>query len=861
MWFRLSSKTQEPPLAELPEDKSPFSGWPKAIFFTLMLIFAGYGSTHMVAAGDTWVALACGRHFYYHGVNTVEPFSANSHHAGPTDETMAAYAADVRTSVTELEREGKGTGLNAQMLRWYAGKIESFPNWPQWQKDLLIKWHPTGWINQNWLTHLLFYWISYKSPLADAETRVFNSLVYWKFAMYIIAVFVIYYAARVVKADIAIAAIMACFALFVGRSFLDIRPAGFSNLLAPVFLLILLLTTYRSVLYIWLIVPLVVLWCNLHGGYIYVFLMMTAFVSLHLVLALLTKYKGLKHVWLLLPVALSLIGAAITGNPGIFLVLIPCLILDVMISLSDRWYLTIGIRGVVHSIAATAVAFVAMVIFNPFHLTNLTHTYVISFSRYAKTWREVNEWHGAFEWTNPVGTGVPYLYMLIILLAIAAVWALLLLANPDSGQTRRRDRKSESGGYAWPKVDMPVLLVVAMTVAMAVKSRRFIPIGAAVACPIMAMMLDQCIRMVRARMAMVTPRKPAVPGMLAEVRMIGIVGGLLAIAGFGGYWGWEFKKIYLDPWPSDVKYTSIFMRMTASNVKPFGACDFIRENKLSGNMFNYWTEGGFIAWGQDPDPVTGKTPLQLFMDGRAQAAYDVKTYDQWGMILGGGEPALRLYQEQRQPTAADYKAIGDWLDKTFLKCGVWIVLMPSVEFADPQKFFTEALERNANWRPVYYDGSQKILARVTDPRGAKLVTDELTGQAKFADQNARDMSMANWFVQIKDEAAVRDGLQLAIRAFETNPTQESLLLAMIAGRREDLKPQVDQLCRSWVEKFRRERDSFRKVDGYRVRLTAALTAIDYILRYSSDPVERNDLTAFKSKLMVEYDDLAKWARW
>ena len=51
-----------------------------------MLIFALHSSTHMVGAGDTWVALACGRHFYNHGVDTNEPFSANSHRVGPTAE-------------------------------------------------------------------------------------------------------------------------------------------------------------------------------------------------------------------------------------------------------------------------------------------------------------------------------------------------------------------------------------------------------------------------------------------------------------------------------------------------------------------------------------------------------------------------------------------------------------------------------------------------------------------------------------------------------------------------------------------------------------------------------------------------------
>ena len=88
------------------------------------------------------------------------------------------------------------------------------------------------------------------------------------------------------------------------------------------------------------------------------------------------------------------------------------------------------------------------------------------------------------------------------------------------------------------------------------------------------------------------------------------------------WWGYWYKVIYLDPWPDSNYLTSVFMRMTASYAKPFKACQFIRDNNLKGTVFNYWTEGGFVAYGQIPDPNTGKTPLQLYMDGRAQAAYN-----------------------------------------------------------------------------------------------------------------------------------------------------------------------------------------------------------------------------------------------
>ncbi|HPB92454.1 MAG TPA: hypothetical protein P5033_03355, partial [Anaerohalosphaeraceae bacterium] len=208
--------------------------WTGVVICLGLVVFGIYGATHMVAAGDTWVALACGRHFAHHGVDTVDPFSFNSHPAGPTEQD-----------------------------------IQKWPRWAQilckpFSLKTIQKWHPTGWINQNWLTHLIFYkLITLSGPEGPYQ---YNFLVYWKFALYILTAFTVYGVARVLGVGRALSLLAACFSLVVGRTFFDIRPAGFSNFLTPVFFLILALAVYRNIRYIWLLVPLVVFWANVHGG-------------------------------------------------------------------------------------------------------------------------------------------------------------------------------------------------------------------------------------------------------------------------------------------------------------------------------------------------------------------------------------------------------------------------------------------------------------------------------------------------------------------------------------------------------------------------------------------------------------------
>jgi hypothetical protein len=150
---------------QLVKDKkaSNLSKWLKISGWLAIIIFAFHACTHMSGASDTWKAIAAGRYYINHGVNTIDPFSANSLKAGPTQK-----------------------------------EIEDWPKWAQWATrkvgiNTVKYWHPTGWINQNWLAGVGFYWLACKSPLADADIQSFNSLVYLKFAIYILAAICIYY--------------------------------------------------------------------------------------------------------------------------------------------------------------------------------------------------------------------------------------------------------------------------------------------------------------------------------------------------------------------------------------------------------------------------------------------------------------------------------------------------------------------------------------------------------------------------------------------------------------------------------------------------------------------------------------------
>jgi len=781
------------------ENRHAFSGWPMIVAWVGMLIFALHACTHMVAAGDTWVAMACGRHFVNRGqaakgllpfrVDTNEPFSANSHKPGPTPE-----------------------------------EVKTWPKWAQSITDIVgldtVKyWHPTGWVNQNWLTHVIFYLLVPKSSYVDGLNFTSNALVYWKFAVYILTVVCVYYTGVKLGVNPALSAVFACFAMFIGRSFLDIRPAGFSNLLVAVFLLILVLAAYRNILYIWLLVPITVFWCNVHGGYIYAFIMLIAFVGLHLPTAI-QKKKPLilsvaVYVFFLVCVAKIL---GISG-PLILLMVLAYLIMAAILHAFRQKIVSVSPRALCHIVAATIVSFLAVIIFNPLHLTNLTHTFVISVSKDAERWRDVHEWHPAFAWDNPVGTAVPFLVMFIIALVVLAVWAVtLILASRSVGQYPKR-KASGSDEYQWPKIDLPLLLIASLTIYLAIRSRRFIPIAAVAACPVIAMFVDQIIRIISATLNLRRRSRLAVLPMTANLQLVFACAGVVAVLFFGIWWGFKFKRVYLDPWPADPNLNSVFMRMSASDAKPFCACKFIKDNNLKGKMFNYWTEGGFIAWGQQPDPNTGHIGLKLFMDGRAQAAYNVPAFNLWTAIMAGGPTVQSAHVRGHTLTTEDYREVGEWIDQQLKKQNVWVVLMPAAQFDSP---FAKGLDYCPNWPLVLMNNKDRLFVDVTTPRGRDLYDGMFNGKTVFPDDFCKNLTLAhNLLLFGKGAAAKNQGLDLVFKAYSVNPSPAAMFeVVLVAARFSETRPRVDDFCKQVVDDFVKNKMLYAGQNGYRLRVEA-----------------------------------------
>ena len=881
--------------------------WFKVVLFAGMLLFAFYASTHMVAAGDTWVAMACGRHFANHGVDTVEPFSFNSHHAGPTEED-----------------------------------ITKWPGWAQalckpFSLETIQKWHPTGWINQNWLTHLIFYKLA--SWFGSDGNYNYNTLVYWKFGLYFVTVFCVYGIGKVLGAGDFLSAAAACMAMVVGRTFFDIRPAGYSNLLVPVFILVLVLATYRNYRLIWLLVPLVVFWANVHGGYLYAFIMLFPFIGIHLLLQLPKRWSiclGFVGLWLVM----YLVGYKFTSNsyylqvqealgkgntpPSLFskmfvvwLVLaafsitLACLknikselfyayhigagviyflslaprfclakspqflskafkevydsfifssgmtffslsivgaTLILFMALKKEKFVSLPMKGVYHAIGAGVVSFIAMIVFNPFHLTNLTHTFEISASKHAESWRQVNEWKPAFDWMdktttrpNPVGNEEAFGVLCVLTLAVLLLWLVFYLLKPQpagKGNRRNRTAETESDSFKWPQIDLAVIIISLLTLYMAVRSRRFIALAGSAATPIVFLMISQIWQMFSTRSSWKKEGSLQPLTFDLTVQRFFRYGVVLVLLGLGSFWGMKYKHIYLDPWPSSNQYHSIFMRMTASYLKPFEICQFINDNQIEGRVFNYWTEGGAVAFGQVPNPETGKIPLKLFMDGRAQAAYNHDKFRLWQDIFSGGsdgqkasavQKQLLSLQRQRQTNTTAYKKFlttyneliektSPWIDAQLRKYDVWVVIMPQSE---EDSTFMQALKKTNNWKTAYLDNTQHLLVDSDTSRGKALLASIVQGTAVFPNTYVKSLSTASVITETRNSAKYGDLYSLTKNAFDEDPSPIATLAMRGLTSLPMFRTKIIDTLKHYTDDFVQNKGFYMQENGSLMRLTSA----------------------------------------
>jgi len=196
------------------------------------------------------------------------------------------------------------------------------------------------------------------------------------------------------------------------------------------------------------------------------------------------------------------------------------------------------------------------------------------------------------------------------------------------------------------------LILCALTLAMSLTSRRFIPLFAmcfaVMLAPVFGLMLAKA-------------KKNSYSMLLAAIAIL-----------FGCY--------RMVPYP--LSSGPAYHYLTAEYTYPIDTLNYIEANDIRGNVFALYNWGGIIHWRTD-----GK--LKVFIDGRADTVYSYDTYNEYVSVLSG-KPG---WQELVESTDADY------------------FLWPYYQGGGLAKL--QAMLGSGRWQAVYQDSVSYLLARST----------------------------------------------------------------------------------------------------------------------------------------------------
>lgn len=671
-----------------------------APFVVLLGAVVAWVTGHMNPGVDTWLALASGRHVLAHGPTPADPFS-----------------------------------------------FASLPAGGSW-------WLPSGWVNQNWLSHVGLAWL--------ARTSGLDSLVVLKAVLYLAVAGVLAASARLRGADWRLGLVAAAAALACSRDWLEIRPAEATNLMVPVLLLVVVLACRRPA-WLWAAVPILALWCNLHGGFVF--------------------------------------GLGVLGLVAGF-------------SVVAAWRPEVGLGALQwrHAVPVAVAAGTATIVASPFRLANLTHPLEVSTGAHAAQWREVSEWRPLLDATG-VGRATPYLLLVGVAVVLLVLWLPGAVGAQGKAEAEARRR---SGGQVW--LDLVLVLVAG---AMSFASRRFVPVAAVVLAPVLA-----------GWAAELWQRRGRSPRASSRLRAGGRAAAWIGAAATSLAVGRGIVVFYLSPWPADARHASVFERLTHGYLRPHGAMRFLTDNGVRGRVLVPWEEGGFVEAAQRPDPGSGRTPLQVLIDGRAQEAFPAATYATYQELVAGGPPGSAVARSGRGPTAAEASTIRGWVERRLEELGIGVVLVTP---ESAPRVLSVVLFNSPVWQLVYLDEHHSVLAsRTLEP---ELVAAVETGRAAYPDGQSAALTRAYLGLRRGDDAGLDEAFQQARAACEPLPSARAVGLAVQAATASLRQAELRSWLRQLAEGVLAARPRLQRQDGYYRHLAAARQALGVL---QEDAIRRGD---------------------
>jgi len=275
---------------------------------------------------------------------------------------------------------------------------------------------------------------------------------------------------------------------------------------------------------------------------------------------------------------------------------------------------------------------------------------------------------------------------------------------------------------------------------------------------------------------------PMKRGLVFSLITVSLVGAVLISVVFAiAMWDIYYRLPF-----NGVKRT-VFRRMVGINDQPVRAMKFFNANKIKGIVFNRWTNGGYVAFGQTPDKKTGRPSCKVFIDGRAQAAYKVSHFTWWTRLSAKSKDnSNKKYDEIIKPfakainlSASDPKFFDKLVeldrDKPKIYKGLFALALNNHKLYNnllkregitamllshiKSKQQIDAVRKSSNWEEFYVDDHDIIFLRMDAPENAKLLSMP-RDQLKYPDELGRKISLGVYYCGVSKMSRLAKSMRL-----------------------------------------------------------------------------------------------------
>lgn len=531
------------------------------------------------------------------------------------------------------------------------------------------------WYNQNWLTHVAQYLLY--SRLGP------NAVIFATWATGL-GIFVAVLAAAYWRSRSWPGALLAAAAVAAAcRDYLSPRSATVGLLcLALLWALLCALAGQGHRRRHWpivLLLPLLLVWGNAHGSFLFGYGLLGLYVAHWLIVRTIGKRRAWVFSLVLVPALLLAAGlwygarpfdparpaasALVFGSAAISAENLAALV-GILLTYFGYWAAVRRLRPApalsgrqgAALVGVVVAAFVLTVLLGPFGIDNFLHPRKIAGSQ---VFRLVTEWRPAYRF----GSDFPPVWRFWLVFGTGVV-----LATATALVARLRGRSADQAETVRPASSPLDLVIVALGLALTIWARRFAPLCLILAGPIAVCWIARQLDRLRP-----AARPPARRVVMAAAGL----GGLVL-----GYHSATTAYTELVTQFADHPDYNLLQRTVRYDLTPHDAIVFLRNNELHVNLLVEWSQAGVV--------MLEAPTARVFIDGRAQQVYDESHYAQYHLLLVAPDTPHPLLLRLLDRSQTDAVLLRRW---------------------ERPKNLGLALEQSSAWIPVLLDSDYTLFLR------------------------------------------------------------------------------------------------------------------------------------------------------